>query len=360
MHAAWSADYVSARRRFIEGAEKAGLACGDFPHPLPGPDGAPGAADVVCAGPADAPAVLLANSGTHGVEGFLGSAVLSGWLEAGGAATLPAGVRVILIHGINPYGFAWIRRTDENNVDLNRNFIDFDRVPPENEAYAALHPSLLTEQWQEDAEEASDRALAGFIAEQGLPALQRAVQGGQYRFPAGLCYGGQGPSWSNLTFREILRRHVSGDHTGRLLFLDFHTGLGPWGHGELISKKPPGDPEFQRLRRWFGPAVKSTATGDSTSVNLTGMITGAVREALPDGEVTTVTAEFGTYPLLDVMAAVRADTRIHACHDPLSEEGRRVKDQLREAFYPADEDWQELCFIRGLQLMQRGIKALAE
>ena len=30
---------------------------------------------------------------------------------------------VIFVHTINPYGMAWWRRFNENNVDLNRNFL---------------------------------------------------------------------------------------------------------------------------------------------------------------------------------------------------------------------------------------------
>ena len=31
--------------------------------------------------------------------------------------------RCVLVHVLNPYGMAWLRRTNENNVDLNRNFL---------------------------------------------------------------------------------------------------------------------------------------------------------------------------------------------------------------------------------------------
>ena len=33
------------------------------------------------------------------------------------------GDALVLVHVLNPYGMAWLRRTNENNVDLNRNFL---------------------------------------------------------------------------------------------------------------------------------------------------------------------------------------------------------------------------------------------
>ncbi len=50
-------------------------------------------------------------------------------------ASVPDDLAVVLIHAINPYGFAWIRRVNEDNVDLNRNCIDFGAAIPENPGY---------------------------------------------------------------------------------------------------------------------------------------------------------------------------------------------------------------------------------
>ena len=36
-----------------------------------------------------------------------------------------SGVAVVLYHAVNPYGFSHLRRTNEDNVDVNRNFRDF-------------------------------------------------------------------------------------------------------------------------------------------------------------------------------------------------------------------------------------------
>jgi hypothetical protein len=96
-------------------------------HPLLGRDGELLAMDVARFGAADAPAVLILSSGCHGVEGYCGSGVQNALLADAGfhAAAARAGVALLYIHALNPYGFSWLRRTTHENVDLNRNFQDF-------------------------------------------------------------------------------------------------------------------------------------------------------------------------------------------------------------------------------------------
>lgn len=91
---------------------------------LPGPDGDELTIDVARFSPQRPERLIVLSSGLHGVEGYLGSAVqcaileeeLEGW-------TPPDRLAVVMIHALNPYGFAFHRRVNENNVDLNRNFL---------------------------------------------------------------------------------------------------------------------------------------------------------------------------------------------------------------------------------------------
>ena len=118
------ADYRAARSAFRVAAERAGAELTAYPASSPGPDGKPLYTDVAVLGSASASRLLLCNSATHGVEGFCGSGVFRGWLENEESRQLPDNVRVVLIHALNCHGFAWLRRVTEENVDLNRNFVN--------------------------------------------------------------------------------------------------------------------------------------------------------------------------------------------------------------------------------------------
>lgn len=70
-------------------------------------------------------AIVLHVSGTHGTEGYLGSAVQTAFLrrlrlEPPGAPT-EGRPTVVLVHALNAYGMAHFRRWNEDNIDLNRN-----------------------------------------------------------------------------------------------------------------------------------------------------------------------------------------------------------------------------------------------
>ena len=146
-------DYTEARGRFLEAARESDVQVEHHDHPFTGPAGEPLATDVAIIGSPDAPTRLLVISGTHGVEGFAGSLCQTTWLTEG--ASVPDDLAIVLVHAINPYGFAWIRRVNEDNVDLNRNCIDFSAALPENPGYDQLAAALVPPTWDEETQQAT-------------------------------------------------------------------------------------------------------------------------------------------------------------------------------------------------------------
>lgn len=353
----FASDYRGARVKFLEASVSAGAVLDALECPEPSPDDQPLFTDVALLGDPAASRVLLLNSATHGVEGFCGSGAMVGWLRGGGHRTIPAGVRVVLVHAINPHGFAWLRRVNVDNVDLNRNFVDHGGARPENADYAVLHPHLLPERWDGDSLAATEAALAAYTEAHGAFALQSAISRGQYTHPDGMFYGGAAPTWSNRTFHQILHTHLHG--ASHVASIDFHTGLGPYGTAELIAEAAPDTPAFERLRSWFGEGVTSPDSGDSTSPVTAGAIKHAVVAALGGAEISSVTAEFGTYSVPTVLGALQADNWLHARGQLESELGRQIKAEIRQAFYPDEDDWKELVFVRSRQIVRRALAGLA-
>src|SRR5262249_42120759 len=130
----FAASYADARARFRAAAAAAGGALTEYRNDAAGhgPGGETLACDAARFGPRAADRVLVVISGVHGKEGYAGSAVQCGWIAAGGPGRLAPGCALVLIHAINPWGFAYGSRTTEGNIDLNRNFVDFSRPPPAN------------------------------------------------------------------------------------------------------------------------------------------------------------------------------------------------------------------------------------
>ena len=131
----FSSDYTAARERFRTSARSAGASLTS--HELPHHRGArdePLTIDVARLGAADPTSVLLLISGTHGVEGFCGSGCQVGFFADRLYEALPPTACALLVHALNPYGFSWLRRVNEDGIDLNRNFVDFSRDLPSSAA----------------------------------------------------------------------------------------------------------------------------------------------------------------------------------------------------------------------------------
>src|SRR5690606_9439634 len=108
-------------------------------------------------------------------------------------------------------GMAWSRRVDHDNVDVNRNFIDFAAGRPANPHYAAISALLNPDGGSFDPDDRSwVQELWRFAADVGAAEAFRAISGGQYDEPLGVQFGGQAPTWSRHTLEAIWARHLAG------------------------------------------------------------------------------------------------------------------------------------------------------
>ena len=353
----FSESYAEARPTFSEAAAAAGGDIRSWLNPTGlGPHGEKLYLDTARFGPADASNMLVLIAGTHGVEGHCGSGAEIAWLRNGGPATLPANTGALLIHAINPYGFAWTRRVTEDNVDLNRNFVDHDKAYPTNEGYLALADAILPQDWNDASVAETVRTFASYAQTHGAFALQGAISSGQYTHPDGIFFGGSKPGWSNRTIRAIARQELS--KARQVAVIDFHTGLGPFGHGELICAVPPSAKSFPRAKAWYGDELTSPEGGTSTSAIVVGIMTDAFPQELPDALVTPVAIEYGTYAVPDVLNAVRADNWLHQRGDLGSAQGRALKADMKERFFPAGDKWREMVWTRADQTIGWALKGL--
>ena len=91
--------------------------------------------------------LLILTSGVHGVEGYVGSAVQQMFLKELVKENSLDELGLLVIHGVNPYGFKYKRRVTENNVDLNRNSsTDNSLFESENKGYNDLNAFLNQKQ----------------------------------------------------------------------------------------------------------------------------------------------------------------------------------------------------------------------
>lgn len=355
---AFSASYAQARVKFLEAAATVGAQIASHKHPLPGREGEQLALDTALDGDAHSERLLIVSSACHGVEGFCGSGVQVFALRDAEWRTKAreAGVAVLYIHALNPYGFSHLRRVTQENVDLNRNFHDFSQPLPVNEGYRRAHPLLLPEQWPPDA--ANQASVQAFIEREGLPAWQAAVSGGQYEFADGLFYGGRAPTWSNQTLRRVLAEHAA--HARQIAWIDLHTGLGPNGVGERIWAGRDDAVAIARARRWWGDQVTSFYDGSSTSAPLTGLMWTAIHDAAPQAEYTGIALEYGTEPIPEIIDALRGDHWLALHPEAPAELAAQIKARLKRAFYTDTDAWKGQIVSQARQALFQAVDGLSD
>ncbi len=359
----FSPDYATARARFLTAARKAGGALTAHPHPLKGPGGEDLSMDVARIGPIHAEKVLSIISGTHGIEGYCGSAIQTALLEGGLADGLPADTALVFIHALNPHGFAWGRRVNEDNIDLNRNFVDFNAPLPSNEDYALLHDALLPDEWTQATQTALLESILDFVKTRGQQAYVDAVSTGQYTYPKGLFFGGHGPSWSNKTVRAIFETELAPARA--LAFFDIHTGLGERGMGELLSTVAPDSPSFALAQQWLGADIRSTQAGTSVSADVKGSMKAALIDRLTqepgrERQIMAVSIEYGTKPQSDVGAALMADNWLHMKGKGLDDpQAVAIKQAIRSVFLIEEDDWAGMVHEQAERHIRNALKGLA-
>jgi hypothetical protein len=246
----------------------------------------------------------------------------------------------------------------EDNVDLNRNFVDHDAAYPENPGYEALVGALCPSDWNEAVIAETQKTLEAYAETHGRTALQSAISGGQYRHPDGIFFGGHAPTWSRRVLEDVFTGRLA--RAQRVAVVDFHTGLGPHGHGERICVHPPGSAGLKRATDWYQGDITSPALGTSSSVELHGCNEVGMETALAGRELTAIALEYGTIQTPEVRLALCADNWLHHRGELGSTKGRAIKDQIRAAFYPDTADWKELVWERAVETLRCALEGLSQ
>ena len=349
----FSNTYHESRTKFLTAAKAAGGNLEHYRNPYLGAETEELYADVATFNLPEAKRILVLGSGTHGVEGFAGSGIQVGLLREGITKNLPEDVGLLFYHALNPYGFSYLRRFNEDNVDLNRNFVNHAKPYPPNEGYDTLarliEPKALT-RWQNLK---TKLAIAWYRITKGKLWLQKAISQGQYNHPKGIFFGGNAETWSNRTLQKIIERHLF--PASQVVLIDIHTGLGAYGAAEVIAEVRPETQAYERMQKWWGHRVKIPLEGESVSPPVMGSLKNGFTRLLPHTDITAVSLEFGTSPLPEALWALRAENYLHHHSDDEHLDALAIKTELKRVFYPDKNDWKQMVWGQGKEVVQQAL-----
>ncbi|CAC5342777.1 MULTISPECIES: M14 family metallopeptidase [Planktothrix] len=347
---AFSPNYITARERFRAASSSLGYSHTAYPINQVSPKGEELTIDVAISSAEKFKRVVVISSGLHGVEGFLGSAIQLILLEKlKSIPLLPADTKLVLIHALNPYGFAWRRRWNENNIDLNRNFLLSGKVFEGSPQDYSKFNSFLNPTSPPSLFEPYLIKAIWLIFRYGMTSLKNTLPVGQYDFPKGLFWGGHAPSKTQEILATNLPLWIN--NAPEVMHIDFHTGLGAWGTYKLF---PRASKSSDQLVKRFGADAIQYLSSESVSYEIRGGLGAWCQSLLPDSNYECLTAEFGTYSLIQVLKALRAENRAYFWGKP-HQNYEWTKHQLLEMFAPESPKWREQCLTQGIDICKQAL-----
>jgi hypothetical protein len=338
----FSPDYATARERFRAAASGADATLHSLPLSANGPAGEALTIDIAWRGSREPERVFLHICGLHGVEAYTGSAVQLALLET--APPLGGADAIVFVHVLNPYGMAWLRRTNEGNVDLNRNFLlngeSWSGAPA---LYRELDP-LLNPRSPPSSDAFALRAAAAALRH-GYRAVKDAIAEGQYEYPNGLFFGGASLQPGPALLIEWLRTHL---RSAQYVFaLDLHTGLGRSGTDTAIPETRVNVTPIAALETALERKLTDVSR-PSVAYRVRGSMGAALPLVLAPVRMDCVLQEIGTYGPLTVLHALREENRWHFFG--AGDIAHPAKQRLREALCPAAAEWRRRAVEHGIGL----------
>lgn len=300
--------------------------------------------------------LLIVTSGVHGVEAFTGSALQIDFLKKMDPALLQ-NMSLLVLHSVNPYGFHYLRRVNENNIDLNRNFSanshhfnrqikDYSRFesyinPTQPASAGLLRDSLLFL-----------KSLVKLV-QYGKKQIAQISVGGQYQNPKGIYYGGQQTQDNAHLVKQVFLQF--GQEASKILHIDLHTGYGERGKLHLFSTRDVAQKKgFDRLFKDYSVDLGSDEDFYETSGSFEYF---TIQTFYDKALVIPMTFEFGTMDSQNILGGFFSlrnmiyENQGHHHGYTSSWTEKKIKTDFLEMFNPSDSQWRD-------QVLKDGVKAL--
>lgn len=307
--------------------------------------------DTLWLGSPDASNVLVFISGTHGVEGYCGSAIQQFFLSQITEQVIPENTAILMVHSLNPWGMYWARRCDAAGIDLNRNFVDYSNLEPLDPNYDAILDILMkSPNRYREMQEQSEKW--------GQQTFDRIFSGGQYVHKWAPFFGGTHPAHGRKVIETLISEYAL-EHKNTMV-IDLHTGLGPWAFGELISDHLADSHGNLQAKSIFGSAIANAHEGVSFSVPKLGLLDYRFHQFMAD-QGFFLTLEFGSYGSAALFEVLLSDHEFWRDHHPASieeESYQHYRKRMIEHFCPNDSLWQQAALFKAWQVLERLIQSI--
>lgn len=296
--------------------------------------------------------LIVLTTGVHGMEGYIGSVMLDIFFDEIYHMLNTEKVGILIVANVNPYGMKYMRRYNENNVDLNRNFIlDWDNFDlTSNKDYPEVKNFLQPEKkignalWHEVGFYAN---LAKEALTKGADKVSDALLTGQYEYPQGVYYGGNGDEASTAYLKGVFNDCLESSYEN-IVHIDIHSGYGPRYNMVIFNSVYETMTEAETIEAFRYDNVISfdsesfyATTGDTTDYFYR-----LAESKNTDKTLFSTCFEFGTIgdSFMDSILSLKYTVDENRNHWYPTENGTSAEivfENYKELFYPTETTWRE-------------------
>ena len=296
--------------------------------------------------------LVVLTTGVHGIEGYIGAAMLDVFFGEIYPTLDHSDTGVLVVANVNPYGMKHLRRYNENNVDLNRNFIldwdSFDRASnqeyPKVDTFLGPTGKIGNALWHEAGFYLS---LAKTAVTEGADTISDALLTGQYEYPQGVYYGGDGDESSTVYLKDVFARCLESRYEN-IVHIDIHSGYGPRYNMVIFNSVFETMTEAESVAAFgYGNVIAHDSesfyatTGDTTD-----FFYRLAQQKGTDTALFSTCFEFGTIgdAFFDTILSLHYTVDENRNHFYPTDNGvsaQIVHENYMELFYPTETAWRE-------------------
>lgn len=296
--------------------------------------------------------LVVLTTGVHGMEGYIGSVMLDVFFEEIYPDIDTDKTGILIVANVNPYGMKYMRRYNENNVDLNRNFIldwdNFDMASnkdyPEVKEFLQPEGKIGNALWHEAGFYLS---LAKEVITKGADKVSDALLTGQYEYADGVYYGGNGDEISTQYLKGVFNDCLDGDYEN-IVHIDIHSGYGPRYNMVIFNSVYETMTEAE-TKKAFGYDYVISHDSESfyaTTGDTTDYFYRLAESKSTEKELFSTCFEFGTIgdSFVDSILSLKYtvdENRQHFFPSDNEIASEVVKENYYELFYPTETEWRE-------------------
>ena len=296
--------------------------------------------------------LIVLTTGVHGMEGYIGATMLDVFFNEVYPTLDSAGTGVLVVANVNPYGMKYYRRYNENNVDLNRNFIlDWDTFDlssnkeyPKVDTFLGPTGKIGNGLWHEVGFYLS---LGKTAITDGADTISDALLTGQYEYPQGVYYGGNGDEASTVYLKDVFSRCLDSSYEN-IIHIDLHSGYGPRYNMVIFNSvyETMNEAESQKAFGYDHIIAYDSESFYATTGDTTDFFYRLAEQKQSQADLYSTCFEFGTIgdEFFDTILSLKYtidENRNHWYPTDNATSAEIVRQNYLELYYPTETAWRE-------------------